>query len=117
MRLALLLALAALAGSPAAPAAAEPAVRLAYTTLPAGRYEIAVKGMLCAVCARAIRAQWAALPAVEKVSVDYATGKAVLTVRLDGSLPVDDLKKVLTKAELVANLRARFSIASIAYLP
>jgi copper chaperone CopZ len=108
----------ALAAPPAAAAAPrEAAVKLAYTTLPAGRYELAVKGMLCAVDALSIQAQWAKLPPVQKVSVDYATGKAIVTVRLDSSLPIEDLEKVLSKAEIVSNLKTRYSIASVSYLP
>jgi copper chaperone CopZ len=111
---ALALAACALAGAPrAARADAAPA----RAELPAGRYSIQVKGLLCAVCARAIAAEWAKLPAVEKVEMDFDAGSAVVTVRIGKTLSVAALRKSFRRAERVANLGARYDLGDIAYLP
>jgi hypothetical protein len=99
------------AGAPPPPKAAS------ATELPAGRYSVPLKGLLCAVCTRAIAAEWAKLPAVEKVEADYDSGKAVVTVRLGKTLPVSALRRALRRAERTANLGAQYDIGDIAYLP
>jgi copper chaperone CopZ len=108
-KLALLLGLALAAATPAAARDAAP--------LPAGRYEIAIGGMVCTVCAMAIAAEWKKLPEVQDATVDFATGKAVVTVRLTASLRVRELERGLRRASKVANLGARFRLGDIRYLP
>ncbi len=98
-------------------AAAAPADALTYTELPTGRYEVTVSGMLCAVCARAITAEWEKLPAVKSARVDFATGRAVVTVRLAETAKVSDLESALRRAERVANLGTDFRLTGIRYLP
>ena len=73
--------------------------------------------MVCAVCARAIAAEWAKLPEVEKASVDFRKEQAVISVRLDRLLAVSALRKALKRAERTANLGARFTIGDIVYVP
>lgn len=106
--LALLLAL-------AVPAAAAPAPAREFTELPPGRYSIVLTGLVTTVCARAIAAEWAALPAVEAAAVDFDKSTASVTVRLDGVLPVASLRKTLRRAERVANLGARYDLTGITY--
>lgn len=116
MRLALALASALVAPAAATAATAAPSV-LARADLPAGRYTTTVEGMLCAVCARAIAAQWAKLPEVESASVDYQSGRAVIVVRLGRTLRLSALLESLRRAERLANLGARYRIGEITYLP
>jgi copper chaperone CopZ len=105
----LLLAVAARAAdAPSAPA---------YSELPPGRYSVTVRGMICTVCARAIAAEWAKLPEVEKASVDYSKESGVVAVRLDRTLRVSVLRKALRRAEKVADLGARFDLRDIQYIP
>jgi copper chaperone CopZ len=96
------------ADAPAAPA---------YTELPPGRYSVDVRGMVCTVCARAIAAEWAKLPEVEKAAVDFDKESAVVTVRLDRTLRVSVLRRALRRAERVANLGGRFELGAIRYIP
>ena len=84
--------------------------------LPAGRYSVQLKGMLCAVCARAIAAEWSKLPAVEKAEVDLERAEAIVTVRLQAALPVKSLRKALKPAARTSNLGARFELGEIRYL-
>ena len=85
--------------------------------LPAGRYNLAVGGMKCTVCARAIAAEWAKLPQVEKTVVDFDSGRAVVTVRLNQTLEIVDLRRALSRADDVANLGTRFGLGDIKYIP
>jgi hypothetical protein len=98
--------------------AAAPAAKTAveYEELPPGRYEIVLKGLVTTVCARAIAADWAALPEVEKVETDFARSRARVSVRLDRTLKVASLRKGLRRAERVANLGARYDLGEIRYL-
>jgi len=104
---------------PAAVARTEdgPPARASVTELPAGRYGIPMKGMLCVVCARAIAAEWAKLPSVEKATVDFESGRAVVTVRLGKTLSLSALRKSLRRAERTANLGARYELGEPAYIP
>ena len=88
-----------------------------YSELPPGRYSVGVRGMLCTVCARAIAAEWAKVPGVEKATMDFGRDEGVVTVRLDRTLPVAALRKALRRAEKVANLGARYELQQIQYLP
>jgi hypothetical protein len=108
LALLLLLAAAARAAAPGAPA---------YTELPPGRYTVAVRGMICTVCARAIAAEWAKLPEVEKSSVDYEKESGIVSIRLDRTLQVSSLRKALRRAERVANIGARYELKDIQYIP
>ena len=110
--LALLLLLAVAARAADAPGAAP-----SYTKLPPGRYSVALSGMICTVCARAIAAEWAKLPEVETSSVDYEKESGVVTIRLDRTLRVSALRKALRRAERTANLGARFELHDIQYIP
>jgi copper chaperone CopZ len=101
----------------AARAADAPGGSVAYKTLPPGRYSVVLRGMVCTVCARAIAAEWAKLPAVEKSSVDYEKESGLLTIRLDRTLPVATLLKALRRAERVANLGARYELSDVRYIP
>ncbi len=69
----------------------------AYTELPPGRYTVSVHGMICTVCARAIAAEWAKLPEVDKSSLDYDKESGVVSVRLDRTLQVSSLRKALRR--------------------
>ncbi len=88
-----------------------------YSELPPGRYSVGVRGMLCTVCARAIVQEWAKLPGVEKAVMDFDKEQAIVTVRLDRTLPVSALRKALRRAEKDANLSARYELLQIQYLP
>ncbi len=88
-----------------------------YTELPPGRYSVGVRGMLCTVCARAIAAEWAKVPGVEKASMDFDKDEGVVVVRLDRTLPVSALRKALRRAEKTANLGGRYELLQIQYLP
>ena len=101
----------------AARAADAPGGAPVYTELPPGRYSVVLRGMICTVCARAIAAEWAKLPAVEKASVDYDKGAGVVAIRLDRTLQVSALRKALRRAERAANLGARFELSGIRYIP
>lgn len=105
----LLLAAAAKAGDAALP--------LYYSELPPGRYAVEVRGMICTVDARAIAAEWAKLPEVEKASVDFEHERAVVSVRLDKTLTVAALRKALRRAERVANMGGRYELRAIQYIP
>lgn len=72
--------------------------------------------MLCVVCARAIKAEWAKSPELEKVEVRFDEASATVMVRLDSSLPVAVLTRGLRRAEKTANLGARFELGDIHYL-
>ena len=106
--LVLVLAGAARASAPAA---------LAYSELPPGRYAVAVRGMACTVCARAIAAEWAKLPGVENSSVDFDKEAGVVSIRLDRTLKVSALAKALRRAERVANLGVSYELRDIQYIP
>ena len=101
----------------AARAADTPGAALVYSKLPPGRYSIELRGMICTVCARAIAAEWAKLPEIEKSSVDFDKGTAVLSIRLDRTLQVSVLRKTLRRAERVANLGAHYELLEIQYIP
>jgi hypothetical protein len=88
-----------------------------YVELPPGRYAVAVHGMICTVCARAIAAEWAKLPEVDKASMDFEKESGVVSVRLDRTLQVAALRKALRRAERVANLGAHFELRDVQYIP
>jgi hypothetical protein len=98
-------------------AAARAANAPAYSELPPGRYTVGVRGMICTVDARAIAAEWAKLPEVEKSSVDYEKETGIVSVRLDRTLQVSSLRKALRRAERTANLGARYELRDIQYIP
>ena len=98
-------------------AAARAADAPAYSELPPGRYSVALRGMICAVCARAIAAEWAKLPEVEAAEVDYEKESGLVTIRLDRTLRASALGKALRRAERVANLGARFELGDVRYVP
>lgn len=104
-----------LAAALTSPAAAAPSTAREFTELPPGRYTIAVSGLLTTVCARAIAAEWAALPEVESASVDFEKSAAHIAVRLDRTLTVASLRKALRRAERLANLGARYDLRDISY--
>jgi len=97
--------------------ASSPALPLYYSELPPGRYSVEVRGMLCVVCARAIAAEIAKLPEVEKAAMDFDKEQGVVAVRLDRTLQVAVLRKALRRAEKTANLGARYELLRIQYLP
>jgi cation transport ATPase len=88
-----------------------------YVELPPGRYAVTVRGMICTVCARAIAAEWAKLPEVDKSSMDFEKESGVVSVRLDRTLQVAVLRKALRRAEKVANLGAHFELRDVQYIP
>lgn len=95
--------------------AAPPSTAREFVELPPGRYTITLTGLATTVCARAIEAEWAKLPDIESVSVDFEKSTAVIAVRLDRTARVEILRKTLRKAEKLANLGARYDIRDIAY--
>lgn len=109
---ALALLLAAALTSPAF--AAEPAAR-EFTELPPGRYAISLTGLITTVCGRAIAAEWAKLPEVESVSVDFDRSTAYVAVRLDRTLKVASLRKTFRRAEKLANLGGHYGLRDISY--
>lgn len=98
-------------------AANAPGQAVAYRELPPGRYSLELRGMICTVCARAIAAEWAKLPEIEKASVDYHTETGLVDVRLDRTMQVSVLRKALRRAERVANMGGRFTLGEIRYIP
>jgi hypothetical protein len=88
-----------------------------YLDLPTGRYSIGVSGMLCTVCARAIVAEWSKIPELEKATVDFGKGEAIITIRLDSSMQVLLLRKGLRRAERLANMNGHYDLSRIRYLP
>lgn len=88
-----------------------------YTELPPGRYSVELQGMMSTVCSRAITAQWSTIPEIEKASVDFDKGLAVVTIRIDKTLEVSVLRKALKQAERTANLGATYELRDIHYLP
>ena len=98
-------------------AAAARAAAPAYTELPPGRYTVGVRGMICTVCARAVAAEWAKLPEVDKASVDYEQQSGIVSIRLDRTLQVSSLRKALRRAERVANMGGRYELRDIQYIP
>ena len=110
------LAAAVLAAALAPRVLAAPAeVKREFVELPPGRYAITLKGMLCAVCARSIAAEWRKLPEVQAADVKLDQAKGELTVRLDRTLKVAALVKALRRAEKTANLGATYELTGIAY--
>ena len=88
-----------------------------YQELPPGRYTVGVHGMLCTVCARAIAAEWAKMPEVEKATVDFEKEQGTVTVRLDKSLQVNSIFRGLRRAERLANMGGRYEMRQIKYIP
>ncbi|MBI4061344.1 MAG: heavy-metal-associated domain-containing protein [Elusimicrobia bacterium] len=111
MKITVLLLAAALVG----PASAAEAGAREFVELAPGRYTIALTGLVCTVCARAIAAQWAELPEVESAAVDFDASTARVAVRLGRTLKVAALRKSLRRAEKLANLDARYDLGTIAY--
>lgn len=113
----LLLAL-ALAAAPIPALAASAATDApVYEELPPGRYAMDLTGMVSTLCSRAVAAEFARLPEVEKVEVDFDSERATLLVRLDRTLKVANLRKALRRAERLARLGARYDLKNIAYKP
>jgi len=112
MRFRAFLLAAALAG-PAS--AAAPSTAREFVELPPGRYTVTLTGLATTVCSRAIAAEWAKLPEIESVTVDFDKSSAVLAVRLDRVAKVAVLRKTLRRAENLSNLGARYDIRDIAY--
>jgi hypothetical protein len=104
-------------GAGLSPSRAAEAPAAATSELPAGRYGIPIKGMLCAVDARAIAAEWGKLAAVEKAAVDFESGRATVTVRLGQTLSLSKLRRALRRAERTANLGAHYEFGDVSYLP
>jgi len=98
----------------AAAQAAAPTTR-EFVELPPGRYTVSVSGLLCTVCGRAVAAEWAKLPEVESVTMDFDKSHAIVAVRLDRTLKVASLRKTLRRAEKLANLGARYDVRDISY--
>lgn len=107
-----------LAAALAAPAfAAAPAPRpREFTELAAGRYSVALTGLVSSVCGRAIASELAKLPEIESASVDYDKSAAVIAVRIGSTMKVASMQKALRRAEKVANLGARYDAREITYL-
>jgi copper chaperone CopZ len=83
------------------------------TELPSGRYSISIQGMLCTVCAKAITAQWTKLPEVKSAAIDFNRERAIVSVRLNKTLPVDNLRASLVEAQKVSNLGVQYEIGRI----
>jgi hypothetical protein len=98
-------------------AAADAPAKPVYIELPPGRYAIAVRGMVCNVCARAVVARWLRIPEVEKAEIDFDRERAVVTVRLNSRLAVAKLRKALKPAAGLANMGVRFELGDVEYLP
>lgn len=109
----LLLALLAAPG----PVLAAPPTRSApaYEELPPGRYHMDISGMAATVCSRAIAAEFARLPEVERAEVDFDAERATVLVRLDRTLRVSALRKALRRAEKLSRLGARYELKNISY--
>lgn len=112
---ALVLALMTLAGS--ALAAGDPSIPPNYQEMPPGRYSVSVSGMLCTVCARAIAHEWEKIPEVQKATVDFTKEQAIVSIRLDSTMQVLQLRKGLRRAERLANLGGHYDISRIRYIP
>lgn len=97
--------------------AAAPAQPVAYEELPPGRYVMDLTGLVSTVCTRAIAAEFAKLPEVEKAEADFDAERAVVLVRLDRTLRVSALRKALRRAEKLARLGARYDLKNIVYKP
>ena len=110
-------ALAAAALILAAGACAAPGVGPYQKELPPGRYTVEIRGMICTVCARAIVAEWSQIPEVEKAAIDFDKEVAVVTVRINQTVRVKDLRHALGNAASDANLGARYTLGQIQYIP
>ena len=88
-----------------------------YAELPPGRYAVGVRGMLCTVCARAIAAEWAKVPEVQKAQMDFDKEQGVVTIRLDATMQVNELYKGLRRAERLANMGGHYELRTIKYIP
>jgi cation transport ATPase len=88
-----------------------------YKELPPGRYSVAVHGMICTVCARAIAAEWSKLPEVDNASMDYDKETGIVSIRLDRTMKVSALARALRRAERVANLGAHYELRDVQYIP
>lgn len=86
-----------------------------YEELPPGRYAMDISGMAATVCSRAIAAEFARLPEVEKAEVDFDAERAMVLVRLDRTLRVSALRKALRRAEKLSRLGARYDFKNITY--
>jgi copper chaperone CopZ len=69
--------------------------------------------MLCTVCAKAITAQWTKLPEVKSAAIDFNRERAIVSVRLNKTLPVDNLRASLVEAQKVSNLGVQYEIGRI----
>jgi cation transport ATPase len=97
------------------PASAAAPAAPAYEELPPGRYNMDITGMLATVCSRAVAAEFARLPEVEKAEVDFDAERATILVRLDRTLKVSALRKALRRAEKLSRLGGRYDLKNISY--
>lgn len=83
--------------------------------LTAGRYELKLRGTLCAACLRAVAQELAKHRAVEKASTDVPAESVRVAVKSDQVLPAADVRRALRRAERAADLGARYEVAAVRY--
>ena len=83
--------------------------------LASGRYEVTVDGMLCHTCARVIAQEVAALPQVEKASVDFERDLLLVTVKPDQTLTLSRLRRALKRAAKRVDLGTTFTVSAVTY--
>jgi copper chaperone CopZ len=88
-----------------------------YRELPPGKYAVGVSGLLCTVCARALAAELAKVPQIESATADFHKEQAVIVVKLDATLTVNDVYRAMRRAERLSNLGGRFELRDVKYIP
>lgn len=88
-----------------------------YQELPPGRYAVSISGLLCTVCARALAAELAKVPEIEKASADFNKEQAIIDVRLDKTMEVNLVYKAMRRAERLSNMGGKFELRGIRYIP
>jgi len=94
---------------------AEPALQT--KALAEGRHLIAVSGMLCHLCEKAIALELGRLPEVESVEADFDRGEVRLSVRKGRKLEAAALRKGLRRAAKRANLGNEFELEGASPAP
>jgi cation transport ATPase len=89
------------------------AALFAVASMTAGHYEVAIDGMLCHACAKAIAEQVSALGEVEKASVDFDTATLLVTVKAGSKLNPSKLNRALRRASERVNLGQELKAAAI----
>ena len=103
--------------APSAPARRSPARDRRFRDLKSGVYDCEVRGMICSACAAVITEEVKRLNGVETAAVDFDKRILRVIVKPGRVVPVNQLKRALSRAAGRIDLGGSYVLGEIRYIP